>query len=295
MANPIVSNPEILLKIVGDPEFLKWLKQRYSSRGHAIYVFTSSKYLPKIIENPLLMKHLKYRRARGILEAIPAIKDYALLVYGVKLEFDTKLLRKYLPPKKIEEITESIISFEIKEVETKNIINKALEDLNKILTRNTKYRIPALIAFFTGLRATEIKYMLDNWFKLKKIPLDGAYLIVLNYDRNKKKAYITLMPAKLVEIISKNYPIILTEYWRDHVRHKFGVNIGLFRKSWIAIVSGYLDEDEKKLLEGRLESVHVRHYVKHITLIAQKYMEAFKQYMYLLDRFLENTAENPIH
>ncbi len=284
-----------MVRIVNDPNFLAWLKQRYSSRGHAIYVYTSSKYLLKIIENPLLMKHLNYRRARGVLEAVPALRDYALLMYGINFEINTKLLRKYMPPRKIEEITESILEFEIKETgEAISIIDKAVDEIKKIINRNTKYRLPILVAFFTGLRSTEIKYMLDKWNVLRKIKLNCVYLIVLNYDRVKKKAYITLIPEKLYQLINEYYPVLLTENWKDHVRHKFNINIGLFRKAWVAITSGYLDEDEKKLLEGRLESVHVRHYVKHIKLISEKYYEAFKPYLYLLDLFAEN-AEDTAH
>jgi len=49
------------------------------------------------------------------LEATPALRDYALLMYDISLEINTKLLRKYMPPKKIEAITGSILEFEIKE------------------------------------------------------------------------------------------------------------------------------------------------------------------------------------
>ena len=267
-----------------------WLRQRYSSRGHAIYVFTSTKYLVRILENPLEMKKLPYRRARGILEAIPAIRDYVLLMYGIKLEINTRLLRKYMPPKQVATVTESILEFELKETgKSINIIDKALEYINGIARRNTKYRIPILISFFTGLRSTEVKYMLDNWNSLRKIPLNGVYLVVLNYDRNKKKAYITLLPEKLVQLISKNYPIILTSNWKDHVRHKFNINIGLFRKAWIAITSKYLDEAERDLLQGRLRSVQVKHYIKHIKLISERYLESFKQYLHLIDLFFKDT------
>ncbi len=284
-----------MVRIVNDPNFLAWLKQRYSSRGHAIYVYTSSKYLLKIIENPLMMKQLNYRRARGVLEAVPALRDYALLMYGINLEINTKLLRKYMPPRKIEEITKSILEFEIKETgEAISIIDQALETIKKIANRNTKYKLPIILAFFTGLRSTEIKYMLDNWNTLRKIKLNGVYLVVLNYDRVKKKAYITLIPEKLFQLINEYHPILLTENWKDHVRHKFGINIGLFRKAWVAITSGYLDDGEKDLLQGRLETVQVEHYIKHIKLISQKYYEAFKPYLYLLDLFAEN-AEDTAH
>lgn len=142
-----------------------------------------------------------------------------------------------------------------------------------------------LTAFYTGLRAPEIKHMFDSWWKLKKLKvIDGVVLVELNYDRVKKKAYITLLPKQLAELIERNYiKISLTNEWRNHVLHKFDIALGLMRKAWIAITARYLDPAERDLLQGRVKSVQVRHYVKHIKSIAARYKEAFKSYLHLVN------------
>ena len=293
--NGIVSNPEILVRIVNDPGFREYLYHRYH-RNYASWIYTSSKYLVKVVDNPYILKKLSYRRARGIFEAVPAVKEYARLVYGVNLEIDTKYLRKFMPAREIREITESIIEFELQETQiATTIIDQALDYVNRIIKSNTKYKIPVIIEFFTGLRPSEVIYMLNNWDKLRKIKLDGTYLIVLNYDRKTKKAYLTLLPEKLYAIIETNKPYILSSYFKDHVNHKYGIKLYTFRKAWIAITSKYLDEAERDLLQGRLRSIQIKHYVKHIKLIAQRYLEAFKPYLYILELLSENPGENTVH
>ncbi|NPA99289.1 MAG: hypothetical protein GXO43_07920 [Crenarchaeota archaeon] len=42
-------------------------------------------------------------------------------------------------------------------MEAVRIIEKALEYINDIARRNTEYKLPMIITFFTGLRSTEIK------------------------------------------------------------------------------------------------------------------------------------------
>jgi len=270
--------------------WLSWMKMRYSSRGHAIYMYTTAKkYLIHILKNPPLLKTLSSRRAKAVLEAIASLRDYARL-NGIELNIDTKFLRKFLPPARIEEITESILEYELSEGKTKDIVSQAVEQVQEVMKHDTMFKIPVLIAFFTGLRSTEIKHMLDRWNSLRKIEIiDGVVLVELNYDRVKKKAYITLMPKRLVELINdwvkENK---LSVNWKDHVRHRLGVRLGLFRKSFQAITTTYLDKAERELLLGHLKSIQVKHYIKHIKSIAQRYLEAYKNYLHILDSLNPN-------
>jgi len=288
---PVFSSSKVSLKeifdVVDPAEWLQWMKLRYSSRGHAIYCYTSAKYLPKIAENPALLKTLSYRRARGVLVAIGALRDFLKIRYNAELEVDTKFLRKFMPPRPVEEVTNAILEYELRE--NKEIVDQAVEALNKIAGKKSKLALPTIIAFFTGLRATEIRYMLMRWNELKKINLGNVVLVELNYDRVKKKAYITLLPK---EIAAKIKPIVLGADWRNHLLHKHGIRLGMFRKAWIAITSRHLDSAERDLLQGRLKSIQVRHYVKHIRNIAERYYEAFKQYVPLINALqtLEDTG-----
>ena len=118
--------------------------------------------------------------------------------------------------------------------------------------------------------------MFERWDELKKIEIhDNVMLVELNYDRGKKKAYITLMPTALANQIKS---MKLSPNWKDAVRYKYEVRLGLFRKAWIAITTKHLDAAERDLLQGRLRSVQVKHYIKHIRDIAKRYAEAFVKY-----------------
>ncbi len=276
---------KLVERVVNDPEWLKWMKMRYTSKSHASFCFKTAKmYLVDVLRNPAILKQLNYRRARGVIEAITPLRDYVKIRYGIELRIDTKILWKFMPAKPISEVTNAILEYELTENGGKDIITMALEKLEEILGRNSKFKIPTVIAFFTGLRAPEIKYMIDNWERLRKIEVvSNVMLIELNYDRIKKKAYITLMPKQLYDVINNNYMHIkLTHEWRNHLLHKFGIALGIMRKAWIAITSRYLDPAERDLLQGRLRSVQVKHYVKHVKSIASRYYEAFKPYLHLV-------------
>jgi hypothetical protein len=266
-----------------EPRWMAWLKLRYSSRGYAIYLYTTaSKYLKQVLLNPTLLRNLPYRRARAVLEALAALRDYARVV-GVEFEVDgvAKFLKRFMPPKRVEEVTEALLEYELEEGNGKDIIAQAVDAVKLVMSKETMFKVPALVAFFTGLRSTEIKHMLDRWFELRKIEVvEGAILVELNYDRNKKKAYICLLPKELVPHINtwvkENR---LTANWKDHLRHRYGVRVGLFRKAFQAITARYLDKAERELLLGHLKSIQVRHYIRHIKSIAQRYRQAYEPYI----------------
>jgi integrase len=235
------------------------------------------------------LKTLPSRRAKAVLETIASLRDYAKLI-GIELNIDTKFLRKFLPPMRIEEITESILEYEIQEGKGKDIVSQAIEQIQEAFKHDSKFKIPILISFFTGLRSTEIKHMMDRWNSLRKIEIvDGVILVELNYDRKVKKAYITLIPKRLVELINdwvkENR---LSNNWKDHVRHRLGIRLGLFRKSFQAITTQHLDKAERELLLGHLKSIQVKHYIKHIKSIASRYLEAYKNYLHILDSLNPN-------
>jgi hypothetical protein len=269
-----------------EPRWLAWLKLRYSSRGYAIYLYTTaSKYLRQVLLNPTLLRNLNYRRAKAVLEALAALRDYAKVV-GVEFETDNvvKFLKRFMPPRKVEEVTEALLEYELEEGNGKDIVAQAVDAVKLVLSKDTAFKVPVLVAFFTGLRSTEIKHMLDRWFELKKIEVaEGVILVELNYDRVKKKAYVCLLPKELVPHISswvrENR---LTVNWKDHLRHRYGVRVGLFRKAFQAITARFLDKAERELLLGHLKSIQVRHYIKHIKSIAQRYRQAYEPYISLI-------------
>jgi len=275
-----------LVETLAEPRWLAWLKMRYSSRGHAIYLYTTArKYLPQVLRNPAILRSLPYRRAQAVLEALAALRDYARLL-GTEITVDTRFLRRFLPPKRVSEVTEALLEYELGEGSGKDIVAQAVEAVKAVLGRETSLKVPVLIAFFTGLRSTEIKYILDRWPNLRKVEVaEGVVLVEVNYDRRVKKCYITLIPKELVPHVNAwlGEGNKLSQNWKDHLRHRYGVMLGIFRKAFHAITSKHLDKAERELLHGHLKSIQVRHYIRHIKSIAARYREAFSPYLYLIN------------
>ncbi len=277
-------------KIIASKDFARYVMNRYRI-DYAKYLLRNAKLVPLVLEDPTLLKQYSWRKANAILEAITPIRDYAEII-GLKLDIDTKLLRKHLPHKSIDEITNAILEYELAGdyEEKQKIIEQAVEYL-KALPMG-KYKLACLIDFYTGLRSTEIKFLFDNYDKLRKIHVtDNVTLIVLNYDRNKKKAYFTLVPRRLWKIMEHELPKPLAFWWNDHVREDYGVRVSVFRKAWVAITSPLLDSAEKDLLQGRLKRVLVEHYVRHIREIAERYYRSFERYLFLIELYEANAEQ----
>jgi len=287
------STVKVVNAIVNNPNFRDYLEGRYR-KDYAAYLYRNAKLVPQVLTNPAILKKFSHRKARAILEAITPIKDYAKISLGFKLDIDTQLLRKHLPEKTVSEVTEEILKYELKVNESmrKSIISQALDSLNKILkTNSVLYKLALVTQFFTGLRGSEIAFMFKNWKTRKKLFLDDVVLITLDYDRKKKKAYITLIPRKLYNILNEVLPKELSIWWVDTVRERYGINTSIMRKSWVAITVRYLDEGERNLLQGRLKTIEVKDYIKHILDISKRYKEAFTQYEYLIDYLSESLGK----
>ncbi len=66
-------------------------------------------------------------------------------------------------------------------------------------------------------------------------------------------------------------------------RDRLGIKWGILRKAHVAILSTRLIELEIKLLQGKVSEIMVKHYTKHLREIADKYIEAYKPYLFLID------------
>ncbi len=291
VVTPPVSNTSINItawvrfieQVVNSEQFKEYVRGRYSRIDWQAFILRNARLIPQVIMNPTLLSKMSYRKARAVLEAITPLRDFVKIMYGINLPIDTKMLRKHLPDKPAIEVTEEILKFEFREGESKDIVEQALDAVKKILNTKSKvYKLAVLAQFFTGLRGTEISFMFKMWKQLKKIKLNGVYLIELNYSRKKKKAYITLMPEKLFELLNKELPVELSIWWVDNVREDYGIRTSILRKAWIAVTARYLDDAERDLLQGRLSRIQVRNYVRHIKDIAKRYEQAFTQFLDLI-------------
>ena len=90
------------------------------------------------------------------------------------------------------------------------------------------------------------------------------------------------MPRKLYEMmlssgLKATYNTILDMLYRKRI------HVSIMRKAHLAILSNTMQQHEIDLLQGRVSSITVKHYTKHLREIAVKYLEAYKKYLYLLE------------
>ncbi len=269
-----ISNGETL--IIVNEQILRMFREYVFSRftrDDARKRFNYFRRFWRIVLNPPEIAKLTYKQAQHFLNGLAAFRDFCRL-YGIPFNVNISELRKLAPRNRHVKVLE----YE----EDSTIIEKALNELRKLPKQGT-WKVLGLIAFFTGLRSTEIIYMVKNWEKLRKISLDNNVVIIeLGYERKSKKAWITMMPKKLarrIDMMERNKVGI--NAFRDML-YKRGFNVSIMRKSHLAILSAKMMQHEIDLLQGRVSSITVRHYTKHLREIAAKYIECFKQYLHLL-------------
>jgi intergrase/recombinase len=127
--------------------------------------------------------------------------------------------------------------------------------------------------------------MINNWRKLPKEHVDGLVVVELAYDRGPKKAYITLMPTKLAELIDRFVESgeKMGAWIISNTNHYYRIQVKMYRKVWIALtMRAGMDESWRDALQGRIPSIQVRHYVENIQDAVEYYKRAFEKYMQLL-------------
>ncbi len=264
-------------------DYKNYLVRRNYSRYHISNMFyTARKHALKTLLDPTYLSRRHWKTARHILNAISVLQDY-LDLRGVELVVNYKKLRKYLPPK-----TEAVDIFEYVDRFGGRLIDQAMNQLvfNDQLRKSSFYSIIALTGFFTGLRSTEIRYLVMNKNKLETRFYKSVAIIELNYIRPHKKAIVTMMPKELYHIIPESYVGVLID---KYLRGK-GLYLSLMRKVHRNILSREMDDAEIDLLQGRLEKVIVVHYTKHIYDIALKYEKAYQPYYKIISYMIKKSG-----
>jgi len=226
------------------------------------------RYGLKILENQrnaVILANLGRRTAEYVIVALSIYQRFMRL-NGINIELDKELLKKHVK----KEETIRIFDYE----EDESIIEQALEMIEKV---KGKRRLFIITAFFTGLRGKELILLFRSWNSLRKKDFEEVEVIETGFIRRTKKSYLTMMPKQLAEQI---------EEWRcgDRIVEnlcKKGVKISLFRKVHVAVLSKTMMPHEIDLLQGRLNSILVKHYVKHLREIAEKYWRAYKEFLFL--------------
>ena len=107
----------------------------------------------------------------------------------------------------------------------------------------------------------------------------------LAYDRGPKKAYITIMPAKLAEMIDRFVEAggRMGQLIVNNTYRYYKVQVKKYRKIWVTLtMRAGMDEAWRDALQGRIPSIQVKHYVENIQDAIEHYKRAFEAYMKLL-------------
>ncbi len=262
-------------------EFERYLINRGIYANYKHHICRVRKYLPDLMKNgdKILELNFSYRTLSGIVTAIKYFQEFLFERYNIVLPIDIRYLRERIKVRKQERIN-------LFEYFDRDIINEALEILHKSISYGLKTRIYLLVLFFTGLRACEVNYFLNNLKKLRRIKIGNVLLFELNYNRRTKKAYLTILPLKLFKKLSGiNINYNFSNAFRQKINKK-GIKTYIFRKSFVAIASNTIQPHEIDLLQGRIGSILIKHYVRHLKEIAEKYEKAFKEYEYLIDELI---------
>ena len=259
--------------------FKEYVYSRYSretARHNYSYV---KRHGARALTDPIYVSKLTYKQARHLILGLAALRDYLSLMglyeHAKSLNSYIKQLRKLAP----KQTQVKLLEYEI----DKPIIEKAVEEVQRILESSAAYttKLAALTAFFTGLREPEIVYLLRNYPKLRRIEEDGAVIVELGLDRKSKKAWVTIIPRELADLIHKIHVLGLRvglNLVKD-ARDRHGLHISIHRKAHAAILGAYMSENEIKLLQGKVGEIMVKHYTKHLRELAKRYLEAYKPYL----------------
>ncbi len=266
---------EKLFKSIDWGEYRRYLLRKNYSRGHIRNMFYyGRKYALEVLLDPTFLSGLSRKTAEHVLNALSLLVDYLDERMGVELVVNWRKLRKYLPPKK-----EDIDIFEYVERFGGRLIDAAMDQL--IWNPNLRgfYVLPALLAFFTGLRGTEIRFLIMNVDRLRSMSYGSSVAVELNFHRRKKKAWLTILPEELYRFLS---PVYIGVSIDKRLRER-GVYLSLMRKVHRSILSRTMDDAMIDLLQGRAPKIIVKHYTKDLLDIVERYEKAYKPYYKIID------------
>jgi intergrase/recombinase len=144
-------------------------------------------------------------------------------------------------------------------------INKD-EILESIKKMEERLKATCLLHLLTGLRTTELFYLIKNWEKLKKVELENGFGVELAYIKKTKKAFLTFLHKNAIPFIEKAYKS-KRSYWKNI--KKYGIKPYDFRRVFESIYSN-LRSHEIDLLQGRLGSELTIHYTRDLSGIGKR-------------------------
>ena len=187
ISESVIMVNEYLLRLFRD-----YLLSRFS-KSDARQRFNYFRRFWYVVYDPMVITKLTPSQARKLLLGLAAYRDFCRL-YNVPFNADLRGLRRLAP----KESKVRVLNMEV----SHSIVEVALSELSKLPSYGA-WRVLGLTAFFTGLRSTEIVFMVKNWGELGRVIHRGAVIVELGYERKSKKAWVTVMPMRLSSLIEE--------------------------------------------------------------------------------------------
>lgn len=225
----------------------------------------SRKYGAMLFYNPLdfalefkKLSQEKKSMKRHLLQAIAALSKYLDLRYDTNKYYERfKELRTKSGISWSEEKIPQILVREIPK-------EKILETIRSVGGKRLK--ATCILHVLTGLRTSEVFYLIKNFDNLKKTEMGNGLIIEMSYLRKTKKSFVTFLHKDALGLIKESYNDKRT-YWKN--AKKYGIKPYDFRRIFESIYSN-LRSHEVDLLQGRLTTELTIHYTRDISSIAEK-------------------------
>jgi len=213
---------------------------------------------------------------RHVLQSLAALSRYLDLKYDTNKYYER--FRELRTKSGISWAEEKIPQILVKEIPKEKVIDTIRSMGEKRL------KATCLLHLLTGLRTSEVFYLIKNFDVLKKTKLDDGLIIELSYLRKTKKAFVTFLHKNAIKLINIAYNDKRT-YWKN-IR-KYGIKPYDFRRVFESIYSS-LRSHEVDLLQGRLTTELTVHYTRDMSSITEKIFDVQQK---LLEEYIPEKSE----
>jgi hypothetical protein len=247
-------------------EFSEFCSLRSKNKTHIRNLVNYAKKYGYLLELEPLKFALKFKEIskdrktlkRHILQSLAALSRYLDLKYNTDENYKRfRELRIKAGISWSEEKIPQILRNEISKEQVLNILKNVKEE---------RLKATSLLHLLTGLRTSEVFYLIKNFNKLKRSENERGLIIELSYIRKTKKVFVTFLHKNAIPLINKAYRN-KRSYWKN--LRKYGLRPYDFRRIFESLYSN-LRSHEVDLLQGRLGTELTIHYTRDLSSLAKK-------------------------
>ncbi len=248
-------------------KFKEFLSLKCSNKTHINNIINYSKKFGYLLNLDALNFALEFKKIVGnkktlkrhVLEALSNLAKFLDLQYG------TDFYKNFVEKRKKAGITWT--QEKIPKIISESISLEKLIEITKSFEKRLK--ATCILHLLTGLRTSELFYLIKNFENLKKKELNKGYLIELLYLRKTKNVFFTFLHYNALNFLPYAYKSKRT-YW--NALKKFNLKPYDYRRAFESLYSN-LRSHEIDLLQGRASNELVTHYTRDIESLANKVFE----------------------